>query len=124
MDGVVGESYSTKNLNSIDEFKTIHEHHFDCLKKMFRLHYKTWCITKKERNQYWTLHLSDSVTHELRVHLSWVLVKDPSAFHLTRLQIGMKILKIFKQRKILRKLLKVIRQDETIMNIYMDVNCE
>ena len=66
-------------MSSIDKFKTIHEYHFDCLKNMFHLHYKTWRITRKYRNEYWTLHLSDSVIHELRVHLSWVVVKDPTS---------------------------------------------
>ena len=109
-------------MSSIDKFKTIHEYHFDCLKNMFHLHYKTWRITRKYRNEYWTLHLSDSVIHELRVHLSWVVVKDPTVFHLTRLQIGKKILMVFKQKKILRKLLKIIRNDENTLNIHME--CE
>ena len=116
----VSTSKSTNKMSSFNKFKTIHEYHYDCLKYMFRLHYKTWCIIRKERNQYWTLHLSDSVIHELRVHLSWVVIKDSGVFHLTKLEIGIKILMIFKNRKILRKLLKIIRKDENIMNIYME----
>ena len=116
----MSESDTTSTMISINKFKTIHEHHFDCLEMMFRLHYKTWCITRKYRNEYWTLHLCDSVIHELRVHLSWVVVKDPTVFHLTRLQIGKKILKIFKQKKILRKNLEIIRNEENLLNMYME----
>ena len=116
----MSESKSMNKMGSIKKVKTIHEHHFDCLKKMFRLHYKTWCITRKCRNEYWTLHLCDSVIHELRVHLSWVVIKDPTVFHLTRLQIGKKILEMFKQKKILRKNLKIIRNEETLLNVYME----
>ena len=119
----MSESDSTNKMSSIDKFKTIHEYHFDCLKNMFCLHYKTWCITRKYRNEYWTLHLSNSVIHKLRVHLSWVVIKDPTVFHLTRIQIGMQILKTFKQKKILRKMLKIVRKNENIMNIYMEISC-
>ena len=116
----MSESDSMSAMISINKFKTIHEHHFDCLEMMFRLHYKTWCITRKYRNEYWTLHLCDSVIHELRVHFSWVVVKEPTVFHLTRLQIGKKILKIFKQKKILRKNLEIIRNEENLLNMYME----
>ena len=107
-------------MNSIKNFKTIHEYHFDCLENMFCIHYKTWCVSKKYRNEYWTLHLSDSVIHQLRLHLSWIVIRDPSVFHLTRLQIGLKILSVFKKHKILRKLLKTIRSNENIINMYME----
>ena len=116
-------NYKSK-MNSIDNFKTIHEHHFDCLKNMFLMYYKTWCVSRKYRNEYWTLHLSDSVTHQLRTHLSWVVIKDPSVFHLTRLQIGLKVLSVFKTHKMLRKLLKTIRSDENIINIYMECDLD
>lgn len=119
---------------STDKFKTIHERHFDCLKHMFRVHYKTWkCVTrhfsrrvsrKHKKNWCWTLHLSDSVIHQLRVHLSWVVIKDPSVFHLSNLEIGHKILSVFKRRKILRKLLYNICSHETIINMYMECDLD
>ena len=104
----------------MNRMKTIHDYHFECLKTMFRVHYNTWYVSKKYKNKYWTLHLSDPVIHEFRVHLSWVVVKDPSVFYLTRLQIGIKILKIFKKRKILEKQIENVKRDETVVNIYME----
>ena len=85
---------------------------------MFRLHYKSWYISNKYRNKYWTLHLSDSVMYDLRLHLSWVRVED--VFHWKKQQIGECILKIFKARKILGKLIENIKKDETVFNIYME----
>ena len=56
--------------------------------------------------------------YDLRLHLSWVRVEDVS--HWKRLQIGKCILKIFKSRKILGKLITNIEEDETIINLYME----
>ena len=105
-----------------NNFEKKQEKHFNNLKWMFRLHYKSWYISKKYTNKYWTLHLSDSVMYDLRLHLSWVRGED--VFLWNRQQIGNCILKIFKERKILKKLIQNVQKDETIINIYMECDLD
>ena len=52
-------------------FRRTSLHHEQCLKEMFRKHYKP-TVDGKE-NKYWTLNLSEKTMEELRVHLSWVM---------------------------------------------------
>ena len=105
-----------------NNFEKKQEKHFNNLKWMFRLHYKSWYISKKYKNKYWTLHLSDSVMYDLRLHLSWVRGED--VFLWNRQQIGNCILKIFKERKILKKLIENVQKDETIINLYMECDLD
>jgi len=69
-------------------------------------------------NQHWSLHINVRVLYHLRLHLSWVLGCD--VFHLNDEQIGMKILKTFKEYGVLSFLLKVIKKTKYVMKEYGD----
>ena len=108
-------------MNSTEKFKRDQDYHWECLQHMFRLHYKTWCtkgipISKRQKNKYWTLHVSEPVMFEMRLHLSWVLV-GKNVFRWTRIKMGKMILKLFKKYKVLNDLIETVRRDEIIMNV-------
>ena len=106
--------------NPSGRFRKLQVYHFEMLKLMFRLHYQTWCISKKYRNKYWTLHLEEDVMEDLRLHISWVRCED--VFKWGRLKVGRYILRTFKKRNILKKQIETVRTDECVINMYMD--CE
>ena len=68
---------------------------------------------KYKNKKVWTLHLSDTVIHQFRLHLSWVVkIREPNIFQCTRLQIGTTIIQLFKTDKMLNKLIRIIREKE------------
>ena len=93
--------------------------HFQALKRLFCENYKTWCFSRGYRNKYWTLHLSDSVMYKLRVHLHCILI-GKNVFNMTKIQVGKKILRLFKKRGILDDLIYTVRKDEFIWNKYAE----
>lgn len=117
---------SSVDMNLTGQFERDQNYHFKCLQQMFRLHYQTWCvkgipISKRQKNKYWTLHVSEPVMFVMRLHLAWMFVGE-NVFLWSRIQIGKKILRLFQKRKVLHDLIEIVRRDETILNMYME--CE
>ena len=111
-------------MNPSDHFNRSQNHHFDCLKRLFHTHYTTWSakgvpISKRKRNDWWTVHLSQSVLFDIQLHLARVLV-GKNTYRWSRLKIGKTMLRLFKQCGILNDLVENVRKYETVMNLYME----
>ena len=86
-------------------FRKTERFHRRRLREMFRKHY--WPIRADDE---WTIGISHDVIQEFKLHLSWDL--GLNVFHLNRTQIGIEILKRFKQLGILVFLKKIIRDED------------
>ena len=64
--------------------------------------------------------MSDAVMFKLRVHLHCILNGEKNAFNMTKIQVGKKILRLFKKRDVLNHLIDIVRKNEFIIWKYMD----
>ena len=90
-----------------DLFRQTERYHRKKLRELFRDHYnplETSCV--------WTTHLSQSVIHELRVHLSWTL--GIRTFRWSKEAIGTRIILLFQELGILLFMKHIIIQDRNL----------
>ena len=111
---------SSTKVTSSRPFNTDPEYHVECLQRLFVIHYHTWCISRKYRNKYWTIHLPNAVIHQFRVHLSWIQKNDSRVYLWTRVEVGKNIIKLLKLNKKLNKLIRTVREEENNVRIYME----
>ena len=94
-------------------YQATQQHHKKRLQEVFLRHYEP-LVKGFSPNLHWTLHVPTEVLSDLRLHLSWVFGGDVT--HWTDGQIGIKIVKMYKESGLLPMLTNEIRKHKYILS--------